>query len=93
MKKLLAILAVAGSLAACNNGTDSTATSGDSAVLTTPSTVDSSTVTTQMDSSAVTPMADTTGAAATTGTTGMTTMTDSTHKDSTHKKVTTTKHH
>jgi len=62
MKKVFAILAIAGSLAACNNGTDGGATSSDSAVLTTPSAVDSSTVTTPMDSSAVAPMVDTTTA-------------------------------
>lgn len=61
MKKVFLILAVAGSLAACNNGTDGSA-SGDSAVLTMPSTVDSTTVTTPMDSSAVAPMVDTTTA-------------------------------
>lgn len=59
MKKVFLIVAIAGSLAACNNGTDNGGTSGDSAVLTTPSTVDSSTVTTPMDSSAVAPMVDT----------------------------------
>jgi hypothetical protein len=60
MKKLFAVLILAGVLAACNNGTDNGATSGDSAVLTTPSAVDSTTVTTPMDSSAVAPMVDTT---------------------------------
>lgn len=62
MKKVFAILAIAGSLAACNNGTDSDAASGDSTSLTTPSTVDSTTVTTPMDSSAVAPLVDTTTA-------------------------------
>ena len=59
MKKVFAVLIIAGVLAACNNGSDGSA-SGDSAVLTTPSTVDSTTVTTPMDSSAVAPMVDTT---------------------------------
>jgi len=59
MKKVFAILAIAGSLSACNNGTDNSETSSDSAVLTTPSTVDSTTVTTPMDSSAVAPLVDT----------------------------------
>ena len=90
MKKLFAVLAIAGTLVACNNGTDNGGTSGDSAVLTTPSTVDSTTVTTPMDSSAVAPMVDTitagTGAAnssttglGTTGS-GTTTAADSTQK-------------
>ena len=41
MKKSVAIVAIAGALTACNNGTDSDATTGDSTSLTTPSTVDS----------------------------------------------------
>jgi hypothetical protein len=60
MKKVFAIIVIAGTLAACNNGTDGNSTSGDSAVLTTPSTVDSTTVTTPMDTSAVAPLVDTT---------------------------------
>ncbi|HUQ97340.1 MAG TPA: hypothetical protein VM010_06720 [Chitinophagaceae bacterium] len=89
MKNILAVLAIAGFLTACNNGTDGSS-SGDSAVLTTPSTVDSTTVTTPMDSSAVAPMVDTTTAgtgaansgAAGLGTTGAgtTTSADSAHK-------------
>ena len=89
MKKVIAILMLAGSVAACNNGTDGSA-SGDSSVLTTPSTVDSTTVTTPMDSSAVAPMVDTTTAgtgAANSGATGLgttgagtTTSADSAHK-------------
>jgi hypothetical protein len=74
MKKLVAIVAIAGALTACNNGTDSDATIGDSTSLTTPSTVDSTTVTTPMDSSAVAPMVDTTTAgtsAANSSTTGL----------------------
>jgi len=62
MKKVLAMIAIAGTLAACNNGTDSNSASGDSTSLTTPSTVDSTTVTTPMDSSAVKPLVDTTTA-------------------------------
>lgn len=60
MKKVFLFLAIAGSLVACNNGTDEGATSSDSAVLTTPSAVDSNTVTNPMDTSAVNPMVDTT---------------------------------
>jgi len=74
MKKVFAILAIAGTLAACNNGTDNSETSSDSAVLTTPSTVDSTTVTTPMDSSAVAPLVDTATSgtsSANSGTTGL----------------------
>ncbi|HUP12389.1 MAG TPA: hypothetical protein VM187_09265 [Niastella sp.] len=89
MKKIVAILAVAGTLTACNNGSDGSA-SGDSAVLTTPSTVDSTTVVNPLDSTAVAPMVDTvtsgTGAA-NSGSTGLGTTGGGTTKaaDSTHK--------
>jgi hypothetical protein len=62
MKKVFAIIVIAGALAACNNGTDNGQTANDSASLTTPSVVDSNTVTTPMDSTAVAPMVDTTTA-------------------------------
>jgi uncharacterized protein YcfL len=66
MKKLVAVLAIAGSLVACNSNSETT-TSGDSTTvkteetqLTTPSTVDSSTVQAPLDSTAVEPLVDTT---------------------------------
>jgi len=90
MKKVFLMVAVAGTLAACNNGTDSGQTANDSASLTTPSTVDSTTVTTPMDSSAVAPLVDTTTAgtsSANSGTNGLGTTGAGTTKaaDSTHK--------
>ena len=76
MKKFLAIVAIAGTMVACNNeGENSTA--ADSTNLTTPVTVDSTTVTNStVDSTASQPLVDTT----TTGTTGNTTTTDTTQK-------------
>ena len=62
MKKFLAVLLIAGTLTACNNGMDSNDASDDSTSLTTPSTVDSATVTTPMDTTAVKPLVDTTTA-------------------------------
>lgn len=61
MKKVFVMIALAATVAACNNGTDGGATSDDSATLSTPTTVDSATIT-PMDSSAVAPMTDTTTA-------------------------------
>ena len=56
MKKVLVMIAIAGSLAACNNGTDNSATTSDSATMATPSTVDSNatTTTTAVDSTSAT---------------------------------------
>jgi uncharacterized protein YcfL len=64
MKKAFIVLVIAGSLVACNNESEST-TTNDSTVkteetqLTTPSTVDSSTVQAPLDSTAVEPLVDT----------------------------------
>lgn len=63
MKKFLAVMAIAGTLVACNDGADG-ASGGDSTTLTTPSTVDSTTVVAPADSTAVDPLVDTLGAGA-----------------------------
>lgn len=65
MKKVFAVLAIAGFLVACNSNSETTTTTGDTTVtteetqLTTPSTVDSTTVQNPLDSTAVKPLVDT----------------------------------
>lgn len=89
MKKVLAIIAMAGCLAACNNGTDSSTTVSDSATVATPSTVDSATImnTTVDTTTSTAPAMDSTTAgtsAANASTAGLgTTKVDSTHKSTT----------
>jgi|GEM_PF-2906147 ABC-type glycerol-3-phosphate transport system substrate-binding protein len=56
MKKFLAILAIAGALTACGNDNN---TDSENSTLTTPSTVDSTTVVSPADSTAVEPLVDT----------------------------------